>query len=325
MCVHILPQLVVVGRKLGAGIPADALCVGFHDDVIVVGHGAHEVTGISDALAVLFILYIVIDIDGRILHLPETFHLVYIMEVGHKAVGDKLVFTLVFIYKVALPIQKIGHFLPVIAFPFILVRGACHSIARIELFPGVDVHSPVVHSPFLGKQIQVIVEFLFDVVPESEEIVSVVYSARFCFVVHLIPDDCRMLCISFQHLADNPFAIELVGRVCKIHVLSDSIIGFVSFGVFCQHFRVFVCQPCRNGIGGSSQDDFDSCCMHLVQNAVHPFKFKISFLRLKYSPGRFSNAHYCQAGSFHQPDIFIQSLIGHIFMIVGCTIKHVVE
>ena len=56
------------------------------------------------------------------------------MEVGHKAVGDKLVFTLVFIYKVALPIQKIGHFLPVIAFPFILVRGACHSIARIELF-----------------------------------------------------------------------------------------------------------------------------------------------------------------------------------------------
>ena len=247
------------------------------------------------------------------------------MEVGHETMGDKLVFAFILIHKVALPIQEICHFLPVITFPFILIRGACYSIAWIELFPSVDVHPPVIQPPLLGKQVQVIVELVLNVVSESEEIVSVVHSACFCFVVYLKPDYRRMLCIPFQHLADNSLAVESIGRISEIHVLPNSIVGFVSHGMLGHYFRVFICQPCRNRIGGSSQYDFNSCCMHLVQNTVHPFKFKISFLRLKYSPGRFSNAHYCQAGSFHQPDIFIQSLIGHIFMIVGCTIKHVVE
>ena len=229
---YILTQLVVVGWVLAGRVPACALGVGLGYKIIVSGDRAHEIAGIGYQLAVLCVLDSVIDVYRRILHLTERFHLVDVVESGHKAMSHKLVVAFVFIHDVALPVQEIGNLLAVVTFPFVFVRWIRYAVAFVEFFPCVYVHAPVVHAPFFCEQVEVAAEFVFYVVAETDEIVAVVDASGFKFVIHLIAYDSRMFGVSFHHFPYDAFAIETEGRVGEVHVLAYAIMRLFTVHLF---------------------------------------------------------------------------------------------
>jgi len=136
MRIHILPQLVVVGRILPFGIPALCLRVGFGYQIVSSPlNRAHKVARAGNGLSVLIILHIVIDINGRVLHLLKTLHLIDILERGHKAMRDKLIGPFIGLHQIGLPVQKPGNPMPFKPLPFQFHGGVGDAVHPGELLP----------------------------------------------------------------------------------------------------------------------------------------------------------------------------------------------
>ena len=324
--IHVLAQLSVVGWPLVPARPARPLGIGLCDEeVMATAHHTHEVARIADPHPILSILHGVIDIDGGILHLSHRLHLVDIGKSRHETVGDKLIRTFILVDQIDLPVEEIGCYLAVPSFPPDLVGGIGHPFPVVEIFPFVDVHAPIVQSPTSVEFFQIPLELLTDIGLEAFEIVGIVNASRLHLVIHLITDDGRMLGKVRHHASDDAFAIDPIGRVVDIHVLADAIIALSAIHGLRQHFGMLLCQPGGNGVGGGSQDDLNTCLVHGIQNTVHPGELKDTILRLKERPGRFAHPDNSHSGLFHQADIFVQTVGGRIFRIVGGPIERLAE
>ena len=186
---------------------------------------AHIVAGIANPRTVLLILHVIIDIDGRILHLSERLNLVDVGKARHETMSDELIRAAILVDDVYLPVQEVGRHLAVPAFPPHLIGRIGHALAVIEVFPAVNVHAPIVQSPATVEFLEVTLEFLLDIVAETLEIIGIVDVTGFHLIIHLIADDGRMLGEVLHHLADDTFAVTEIGRVLQIHVLPDAVVA----------------------------------------------------------------------------------------------------
>lgn len=246
-----------------------------------------------------------IDIDGGVLHILKTLHLIYVLESRHETMRHKLVLPAVFVHDGNLPVQEIGNHLAPPTLPFVLIGRAGHPVACVKFLPGTDIHAPIVQSPQAVQAVEIVVELIFHVVAETDKVVMIIDTPRFAFVVHLIADNRRIVCITLHHLTDDPLAIEAVGRIVDIHVLADAVIPFATVNGFGEHFRMTFSHPGGNGIGGRAQYHLNTGSLKLADDAVHPPEVENTFSRLEQSPRRLADTDDIQAALFHQADIFV--------------------
>ena len=270
--------------------------------------GAHIVTGIAYLLAILLVLHVVIHIDGGVLHLSEGLHLVDGREPRHEAVHHELVSPLVFIHNIHLPVQEISRHLAVPTLPPHLIRRVGHTLAVVEVLPGVDVHAPVVQSPAAIQLLQVALELTLDILTEALEVVRVVDAARLHLVIHLIADDSGVLGKVLHHFADDALTVFPIGGVVDVHVLADAVVALPAFNGLRQNLWVFAGQPRGDAVGRCAEDHLDARLLHLVEDAVHPGELKLSVLRFEERPCGFSHAHHRQSCLLHQPNVLVQSV-----------------
>ncbi len=142
-------------------------------------------------------------------------------------------------------------------------------------------------------------------------------------IVDLPADDIGIITIVLHHVADKSLCVEPVRRTIGVHILPHPVADRCSAQRPRQDLRVFVIHPRRNRIRRRSHNHLDPRLAHCIYNAVHPRVLKLSVLRLPQAPGGLPHPHHCQPCLFHQRDIFIQPLIGHVFVVIRCAVKHI--
>jgi hypothetical protein len=80
-----------------------------------------------------------------------------------------------------------------------------------------------------------------------------------------------------------------------------------------------------DGVGGRAHDDLDARLAHGIDDAVHPGVFEIAVFGLPQAPGRLAHADDGDARGLHQRDVFVEALVGHVFVVVGCAVEDVGE
>ncbi len=135
-------------------------------------------------------------------------------------------------------------------------------------------------------------------------------------IVGLVADHCRMAGDMADQLADHTLRMEQVGRAGDVHILARAILVWPGR---CdrQDLRVFPDQPGRHGIGRCADDHFDAGLVHRFKDAVDRSEIEDAVLRFERAPGRLGDADRGDPGNQHHRDVLVESLVGHVFVVIG--------
>ena len=111
-------------------------------------------------------------------------------------------------------------------------------------------------------------------------------------------------------------AVKQVGRRGDVHDLPCAV-GTAALSGFSQHFRVHLFQPGGDRIGRRTDNDVDTGFVHCVQYPVDMGIIKITGTGFHCRPGRFCDTDDVNSRFLHHTDIFVQTVTGHIFIIIG--------
>ena len=149
-------------------------------------------------------------------------------------------------------------------------------------------------------------------------------SVMFCFIVNLKSDHTRMLRRMFKQLTDYIFCTLPKHRMNNIHDLASSI--FCSgITIKYHHFRTFLLQPGRNGIGRRPDHCIHPGFFYRCENFVNIRKIKCSFYRFQSTPCRFGNPNRIHPRLLHHNNILLQALIRHILRIICCSKYNIIS
>src|SRR5437763_11818174 len=73
----------------------------------------------------------------------------------------------------------------------------------------------------------------------------------------------------------------------------------------------------------SAENYFEPGLGHGVYDTIHPGVLKVSVFRLPQTPGRLAHSYDRESSFPHQLDIFAQSLVGHVLVIIGSTVENI--
>ena len=118
-----------------------------------------------------------------------------------------------------------------------------------------------------------------------------------------------------HQLADDALAVEKISGRGDIHDLAGTV-GTAALFRFRQHLRVHLFQPGGNGVGRRADDDVDSGFVHGVHDPVNMGIVKNAGTGFQRRPGGFGDADEVDARFLHHPDILVQTVIGHVFVII---------
>ena len=237
-----------------------------------------------------------------------------------KVMCDKLVFPLIFPYKGCLPGQKFRHQAPLEFFKFTAQTAVDRPSHIGKILPGMQGIAPVIHAEFPVHGFHITLEFIFQVSNKCLLYASPCGPVIFCLIVDLIAYDTRSVLHMIHQFSYDTFTVKQIMAVGDIHDLSCPVDTPALF-CHCHHIRMLFLHPGRNGIGWRAHDHVDTCLLHGIQNPVNVIKIKHSILGLQCAPGGFRNPHQIDPCLFHHCNIFFQSVIRHIFIIICHTVE----
>ena len=233
-----------------------------------------------------------------------------------KIVCDKLILSGILPHNLCLPVQIIIHQCPLEFFKFCPQASVDCSPHIREIFPCIDPITPVIQTKLFIQSIQIIMELfsqifykLFLHIPACSIIV-------FCLIIQLETDDTFSVGRHFHQLSDHPLSVIPIHRMGNIHNLSCTIDSRSVFSR-CQHIRVRFHHPGGNCIRRSSDNNGNPGCFHGIQYPRHMAEIKHSLLRFTGTPCRLRNSYHIDPCRFHHFHIFIQTVVWHIFIIIG--------
>ena len=131
----------------------------------------------------------------------------------------------------------------------------------------------------------------------------------------------RLVAIVFGNLANDALGIAQKIRVGDVHVLAQAVSGLAAIEAGHQDFRMLFEHPRWNRVGGRAQDYADVGARQAFDNPVHPGELEPAVLGLPETPGGFAHADHVDTGLFHQLDVFLQAVLGHVLRIEGGAVE----
>ena len=126
----------------------------------------------------------------------------------------------------------------------------------------------------------------------------------------------RVRAIAFGHQAGDASGLFSVGCMAKTIVAPRAKFADLAVAAAGQHVWMFVQHPAGRGGGGCAQDDLEAHFSQSRNCAVQPTPVKLSRLRFKARPRKFTNPHPGETGLSHQLRIAIPNLFGPMFWII---------
>ena len=236
-----------------------------------------------------------------------------------KIVCNKLILSGILPHNICLPFQIIIHqcSLEFLKFcPQAAVDGSPHIR---EIFPCIDPVTPVIQTKLIIQSIQIILELVSQIFYKLLLYISACSIVVFRLIIQLKTNDTFSVSRHFHQLSYYPLSVIPIHRMGNIHNLSCTVDSRSVFGR-CQHIRIGFDHPGGNCIGGSSDNHRNPGFLHGIQHPRHMAEIKHPFLGFTGTPGRLCNPYHINPRRFHHLHIFVQTVIGHIFIIISNSI-----
>ena len=296
-----------------------------HQVVRAVLGGAGHVAAEGDLLAGQVVLGRVVDVHTGDVHALRRLEMVdgrlhaegVAAPLEVEVVGDELVGLGVLAHDVGLPLEEFGHLRTTEAVELAAQRLVDRTGHIREVLPGVDAVGPVIQAEAGVELVQVVVEFLAQVLDEQGLHVRGDRVVVLGLVVDLIADDGRMVGHVRDEPADDALRVEPVRRVGDIHDLAGAVLARAGRGDG-QDLGMHLHHPGGHRVGRRADDHVNAGALGRVEGAVNMREVEDARLGFLGAPGGFRDADQVDAGLLHHPHVFIHAVevLGHVFVVV---------